>query len=143
MSASFVVRRCSWRRDDAAHRRPTLRVSAVRRGHDVRTERDGDAPIFSGSAYALAQAMCGIVGLCAKAVRGQVSPWAVVAATSASGWCILLRWAEAGRERRLFRRGELCRPTGGRGTSQRELRRRWRLSRRWGKDLRTSPLEHS
>lgn len=58
--------------------------------------------LFSGSAIALALALFGIVGLCAKAVRAQVSPWAVVGATSASGWCTLLRWAEAVREGRLF-----------------------------------------
>lgn len=58
--------------------------------------------LFTGSAIALALALFGVAELCARAVRQQVSPWAVLGATSASGWCTLLRWAAAVREGKLF-----------------------------------------
>lgn len=58
--------------------------------------------LFTGAAIALGLALFGVVGLCARAVRQQVSPWTIVGATSASGWCTLLRWAAAVRVGELF-----------------------------------------
>lgn len=58
--------------------------------------------LFSSSAVALALALFGVLGLCATAVRKQVSPWSTVGATSATGWCTLLRWARAVRDGKLF-----------------------------------------
>lgn len=58
--------------------------------------------LFSSSAVALALALFGVAGLCAAAVRKQVSPWSIVGATSATGWCTLLRWAHDVRVGRLF-----------------------------------------
>jgi hypothetical protein len=59
--------------------------------------------LFTASAIALALALFGVMGLAPSVVRERVSPWAVVGATAAAGWCTLPRWTKAVREGRLFR----------------------------------------
>ena len=58
--------------------------------------------VFSGPAIALALALFGVLGLSLPAVRARVSPWAVVGATSASGWRTVERWVGATRAGSLF-----------------------------------------
>jgi hypothetical protein len=57
---------------------------------------------FSASAIGLALCLWGLMRLCAKKVRAQVSPWRHVGATAAAGWTQLRRWTEAVRQRRLL-----------------------------------------
>ncbi len=60
--------------------------------------------LYSLAAIAWALALWGVVGLGLAAVRGRVSPWVHVGATSARRWRTPLAWVEAVQARRLFGR---------------------------------------
>ena len=60
--------------------------------------------LYSLAAIAWALALWGVVGLGLAAVRGRVSPWVHVGATSARRWRTPLEWVEAVRARRLLGR---------------------------------------
>ncbi len=60
--------------------------------------------LYSLAAIAWALALWGVVGLGLAAVRGRVSPWVHVGATSARRWRTPLAWVEAVEARRLLLR---------------------------------------
>lgn len=60
--------------------------------------------LYSLAAIAWALALWGVVGLGLAAVRGRVSPWVHVGATSARRWRTPLAWVEAVAARRLLLR---------------------------------------
>ncbi len=59
--------------------------------------------LYSAAAIAWALALFSLAQLSPSAVRGLVSPFAHVGATSAAGWLTLLRWCAAARRGQLFR----------------------------------------
>jgi hypothetical protein len=58
--------------------------------------------LYSAGAIALALALFGIDELSEAAVRARSSPWRIVGATAATGWCALRRWVRAIRSGRLW-----------------------------------------
>jgi hypothetical protein len=58
--------------------------------------------LYSAGAIALALALFGLDELSEAAVRERSSPWRIVGATAAKGWCTLRRWVRAIRSGRLW-----------------------------------------